>query len=121
MQKISNPYMIGEFSREIMGAVLRCPEFPTSHSHNFAEMKRQIRQSIGNRLSISATDDRVPIFTLMHSDPGVNLQRLPIAQGVLAVSGEEFENTNGSMVRIRVPKMEQFPKLLEAVMKIDSQ
>lgn len=119
MQKISNLYVVGEFSREIMSAVMRRPEFPISHSLDIAEMKRLIRQNIGNRLTISATDDRIPIFTLMHKDPGVNLHKLLIEQGVLAVSGNEFENTDGSMVRVRVPRMEQFQKLLDAVKAID--
>jgi len=117
--KVSNPYMVGELARELMGAVMRRPEFPISHSADFSEMKRQLRQNIGNRLSISATDDRVPIFTLMHRDPRANLQRLLIERGALTVSGEEFENMNGSMVRIRVPRMDEFPKLLDAVIKID--
>lgn len=119
MRKISNPYMANELTREIMGEALRHPEFTVSHSADFEEMKRELRKHTGGRLFLSATDDRVPIFTLIHVDPDADLQRILSERGLLSVSGREFDNMGGNMVRLRLPEKARFPRLLSVIAEIN--
>lgn len=115
ISKISNPYMMNELSRTLSAAALTDPVFPCQHRSNFAAVKRTIRALCKENLSMGATDDRIPIFTLQHRDPNVDLQKALLAQGVLTCSGSEFEPMDRSAVRIRVPRAEEAQKLIDAV------
>lgn len=117
--KVSNPYMMNELTREAVAAALAAEDFPASHAEDFADVKRKIAASIGNKLTMLETDWRVPICTLRHSDPNADLQRLLLKEGVLTVSGIEFEGLGSGYVRLRAPKPEDAEPLLKAVRAVD--
>lgn len=118
ISKISNPYMMNELSRVLCAAALTDPVFPCQHRSNFAATKRAIRMVCGETLSMSATDDRIPIFVLQHRDKFVDLQKALLDNGVLTCSGNDFEPLDRSAVRIRVPMAQEAQKLIDAVTRV---
>ena len=47
MNKMVNPYMVGELSREVAAEALRHQEFINRSKRAFAEMKKEIRRELG--------------------------------------------------------------------------
>lgn len=118
MSKTSNPYTMNELTREAAAAAMEAPDHPASHGENFVRVKADLRAATGGALTMLCTDDRVPICTLKHKDP-VDLQQLLVREGVLTVSGAEFDSMDESCVRLRVPKAEAAHRLVEAVRRVD--
>lgn len=118
MGKTSNPYTMNELTREAVAAAMKRVEYGASHAKDIAAMKQQIRQTVGNKLELLCTDDRVPICTLKHKD-GMDLQALLCKVGVLAVSGVEFDAMDASCVRLRVPEEKDLARMLAALRKVD--
>lgn len=119
MNKVSNPYQIGEFTRELVGAALNSDNHIEEHMQSFARQKRILREFLGDNLEMAATGDTVSICMIYHKDTYVNLYREFLKEGVLTVPGAEFEGLNSAYVRIRMPKMEEFDVLKKAVEKIN--
>lgn len=120
MKKLRDPYMVSEFAREMAGKALMYPHHFWNNMLDFAKMKREIREALkkSGHLSMAETDDMVSIFVLYHDDPAVDLQKVFWENKVLCVSGADFAGMERNFVRIRLPKMEDFPILLEAVQRI---
>ena len=120
MKKLRDPYMVSEFAREMAGKALMYPYHFWNNMLDFAKMKREIREALkkAGHLSMAETDDMVSIFVLYHDDPTVDLQKVFWENKVLCVSGADFAGMERNFVRIRLPKMEDFPILLEAVQRI---
>ena len=119
MKKVTNPYMMGEFTRELVAAALRGENKIGEHVRIFEEEKKQIKQSIGNNLTMAKTDYGVPICLLKHNDRNVDLMKLFFEHGVLTVPGAVFDGLYKNSTRVRMPVMEEFPKLLQAVREIN--
>ena len=113
--KISNPYMMNELARTAVTAALTDEAWPRAHAEAFAAVKQAVRDRGGSALTLLPTDRRVPICTLRHRDPTVDLQRRLFDFGVLTVSGGEFDGLNKSSVRLRVPLSQDAAPLLQAV------
>jgi histidinol-phosphate aminotransferase len=113
--KVSNPYMMSEFSRELAAAALTDRAFSASHADDFAAAKRQLRAALGEKMFMQKTDDRVPICTLTCRDEQADLQALLLKNDLLTCSGAEFEPLLASSARLRVPKNEEVPQLIAAV------
>lgn len=120
MKKITNPYQVSEFARELGGEALRNSYHIWENVLDFARMKREIKASIGHHLHIAHTYDTVSIFLLYHDDETVDLKQMFYEKGVLCVSGGDFEGLNRSCVRIRLPKIDEFPILFKAIREIDA-
>lgn len=120
MKKLRDPYMVSEFAREMAGKALMYPYHFWNNMLDFAKMKREIREALKKtgHLSMAETDDMVSIFVLYHDDPAVDLQKVFWENKVLCVSGADFAGMERNFVRIRLPKMEDFQILLEAVQRI---
>jgi len=118
LSRTSNPYGFSDLRREVCAASLSCPDHPVAHAEQFAQVKKQIRSVIGNRLEMLTTDDRVPICTL-HEKNGEDLQLLLLKKGVLTVSGGEFEELDASYVRLRVPTLDLASRLVSAIEAVD--
>lgn len=121
IEKVSNPYMMSELSRELSAAALRDRTFAASHAPDFAAAKRQLRSVLGEKLTMQTTDDRVPICTLTHRDASVDLQALLLRCDVLTCSGAEFEPLGINSARLRVPEAHQVAQLIAAVAKAAQQ
>ncbi|MEG1683739.1 MAG: aminotransferase class I/II-fold pyridoxal phosphate-dependent enzyme, partial [Oscillospiraceae bacterium] len=120
LSKISNPYMMNELTREVVAAALEEPTHPMAHCGEFARVKETIRRQIGKNLTLLHTDDRVPICTLCHRNPEANLQRLLYANGILTVSGIDFDGLACNCVRLRVPREEAAQRLVDAIRQVEA-
>lgn len=116
--KTTNPYAMGELTREAAAAAMEAPDHPAAHAAYFAEAKRRIRESVGGKLSLLRTDGRVPICTLCHRED-VDLQAALYEKGILTVSGEEFDCMGRRFVRLSIPREEDAQRLLDAVRQVD--
>lgn len=114
MARTLNPYILSDLHRVICAAALSEPEHPTAHGKEFAAVKQAIVEAGGKKITTLVTDGRVPICTL-RCEQDVDLQELLLAQGVLTVSGREFELLDKRCVRLRVPTTEHTEKLVKAV------
>lgn len=119
MSKVTNPYQVGEFSRELTGAALTVGNHIKEHMEYFAKQKKELREMIGKNLRMAETCDTVPICLFYHKNPQTDLYRLFMEHGILAVPGAEFEGIGPSCVRLRMPRMEEFEALKKAVQEID--
>lgn len=119
MRKLRNPYMVNEFARELAGAALLHSHHIWNNIADFAKQKREIRSVIGHNLKMAETCDTVSLCVLYHKDRSVDLKQMFYDRGVLCVSGEDFNGLDRSFVRIRLPRIDEFPKLFEAVKDID--
>lgn len=120
LNKTLNPYILSESVRLACERALAHPEHPVAHADDFAAAKRALRVLTGDALAMMQTDDRVPILTL-HCRGGGNLQRAFLAQGVLTVSGAEFESLDESFVRISIPAGRDLETLLAAVKTLNAE
>ena len=119
LAKVSNPYMVNEPSRAVIAAALKDPNWPLEHMNDFVSMKRELVACTGHNLTVLPTDERVPVCTLRHRDPTVDLQRLLYDAGVMTVSGAEFDTLNASFVRLRIPQIRDAERLFRAVRAVD--
>ena len=68
---------------------------------------------------MAATDDRVSICALFHSDSEIDLRKEFAKEGINVVSGTDFDNAGQSFVRVRMPSENYFQNLIRAVKNID--
>lgn len=130
MNKMINPYMVGELDREIGAAALANESFVESCMVEFAEMKKQLREALGcsddcpqgaaGRLHMAETLDTNSLLLLYHDDPDIDLRTEFWKRGVLVIDGYDFKGLDSSSARVRLPKKDDFPALLRAVMEINS-
>ena len=118
MNKTSNPYTMNELTREAAAAAMSAVGYTSSHGADFARTKQALRENTGHALKLLVTDDRVPICALKHRE-AVDLQARLFNEGILTVSGAEFDCMDESCVRLRVPAAGQTERLIRAVRKVD--
>ena len=118
MSKTTNPYCMNELTRYAAAAAMTAEGYPSAHGPDFAKIKEELRAVTGNKLTLLATDGRVPICSLRHKED-VDLQALLFEEGVLTVSGAEFDAMDARCVRLRVPKGSLAGKLIEAVRRVN--
>jgi len=129
MNKMTNPYMVGELSREVAAEALRHQEFINRSKRAFAEMKKEIRSELGctrhnpegasGRLHIAETLDTNSLLLLYHDDKNINLKDEFFKRGVLVIDGYDFKGLDSTAARVRLPKKREFKKLLEAIKEIN--
>lgn len=146
MRKMVNPYMVSELAREVGAEALKHGEFIEKCKADFAEMKEAIREllnppiirkyTIGEgddaeeiikktpgpasgRLHMAETLDTNSLLLLYHDDGGIKLSEEFMKRGILVIDGNDFKGLDSSAARIRLPRKEEFPKLLEAIREIN--
>ena len=129
MNKMVNPYMVGELSREVAAEALKHHEFIARSKKAFASMKREIRRELGctrhnpegakGRLHMAETLDTNSLLLLYHDDKNINLKDEFFKRGVLVVDGYDFKGLDSSAARVRLPRRRDFPKLLKAIKEIN--
>lgn len=119
MQKVTNPYVVSEMTREIMQVALTCENQLDIHTKAFAVAKQSIRDSIGKNLHMTHTDDRVPICLMYHDNTKMNLLQEFFKHEVLTVPGNEFVGLAKNYIRFRIPKAEDMPRVLQAMQSIN--
>ena len=127
MNKMVNPYMVGELTREVAATALGHPEFVDRAKTDFAVMKERLREELdcsaltpsgSGRLHMAETLDTNSLLLLYHDDKKINLKEEFWNRGVLVVDGNDFKGLDSSAARIRLPRIDEFPVLLEAVREI---
>jgi histidinol-phosphate aminotransferase len=129
MNKMTNPYMVGELSREVAAAAVRCPEFVEQCREDFRIMKTEIKRALGcgencpagssGSLHIAETLDSNSICLLYHDKPEINLKAEFFKRRVLVIDGYDFKGLDSSAARVRMPRMEEFPVLMQAIEEIN--
>ena len=128
MNKMVNPYMVGELTREVAAEALRHGEFIEKSMDAFAEMKGQIRKVLGctaenpagdGHLHMAETLDTNSLLMLYHDNAEINLKKEFWKRGVLVIDGNDFKGLDSSSARVRLPIMEEFPVLLKAIEEIN--
>jgi histidinol-phosphate aminotransferase len=129
MNKMTNPYMVGELSREVAAAAVRCTGFVEQCREDFRTMKAEIRRVLGcteedpsgtsGNLHIAETLDTNSICLLYHDRPEINLKDEFFRRGVLVIDGYDFKGLDSSAARVRLPKLADFQVLLQAIKEIN--
>ncbi len=128
MNKMVNPYMVGELNRELAAEALSHRDFIEKCMAGFAVMKGKLREVLGctpehpegcgGRLHMAETLDTTSLMLLYHDDPDINLKKEFGKRGVLVIDGYDFKGLDSSAVRVRLPVMDEFDTLLAAVREI---
>ena len=129
MNKMVNPYMVGELNREVGAKALTQDCFVERSKTDFAAMKAQIREALGcsdeypggntGKLHMAETLDTNSLLLLYHDDSSVNLKKEFWDRGVLVIDGYDFKGLDSSAARVRLPVLDQFPVLLRAIKEIN--
>ena len=147
LHKMVNPYMVSELAREVAAEALKHPEFLEKCREDFAGMKAEIRDVLNppvikvykkgegddaetyekrkpgpasGRLHMAETLDTNSLLLLYHDDKDIKLAEEFLKRGVLVIDGYDFKGLDSTSVRVRLPKKEEFPKLLEAIKEINA-
>ena len=67
---------------------------------------------------MAETLDTNSLMLLYHDDPEINLKEEFWKRGVLVIDGYDFKGLDSSAARVRLPVMDEFPVLLDAVKEI---
>lgn len=129
MNKMVNPYMVGELNREVAAEALAQYDFVEKCMADFAQMKGRLKELLGcsaecpagnsGKLHMAETLDTNSLLLLYHDDPEIDLRKEFWKRGVLVIDGNDFKGLDSSSVRVRLPIMDEFPVLLEAVREIN--
>ncbi len=145
MKKMVNPYMVSELAREVGAEAFRHDEFLENCKADFAEMKAQIREVLtpssikklkkhadaeyedvkihgpaSGHLHMAETLDTNSLLLLYHDSKEIRLHDEFLKRKVLVIDGYDFKGLDSTSVRVRLPRMEEFPVLLEAIREINT-
>lgn len=99
---VSNPYEMNAIARMVVMAVLKDHGFIKDSRERVRRDKEKLLRELGD-FSLLETDGGVPIMTIGHPDPQVDLRALLLKYGILSVSGAEFIGLGRNYARIRLP------------------
>lgn len=143
MKKMVNPYMASEIAREVAAEALKHEDFIEACKVDFREMKEDIREALNptiekkikngpdagktkkvrgpasGRLHMAETMDENSLLMLYHDDESINLKDEFFKRGVLVIDGFDFKGLSSAAARVRLPKKEDFPKLIAAIKEIN--
>lgn len=122
MKKMINPYMVGELHRELAAAALGCDEHIEMSRQAFARMKKILAEELScdGRLHMAESLDTCSLCLLYHDDPEIRLKEEFYKRGILVVDGNDFKGLDSTSIRLRLPKEEEFPKVLQVVREINN-
>ena len=115
LSTINNPYTIGEISRKMIAEALKHKDSIDENAIEFASEKSQINNVLQGPLHMAASDMRIPIFMVYHEDSSIDLQKILAKNKIITLDGASFPHLNKNAVRIRLPRSDEFPKLLDAL------
>ncbi len=122
MKKMINPYMVGEMNRELAAAALECDEHIEMSKQAFARMKNALAAELDGegRLHMAESLDTCSLCLLYHDDPLIRLKEEFYKRGILVVDGNDFKGLDATSIRLRLPKEEEFPRVLQVVREINN-
>lgn len=119
LSNITNPYAMGVWARQLAFACLQDSAFPLELQRRTAALNAELYELPLQNLRFAKTADTVSISLLSHRDLSLDLCAAFRAQGIFVITGYAFQGLHKSAVRLRVPKKDAMPQLLEAIMVID--
>ncbi|MEA4847810.1 MAG: histidinol-phosphate transaminase [Clostridiaceae bacterium] len=99
--KVSNPYSMNGLAEHLAVAALKDVRFIKDSMKRAKEIKTRLIDSL-HKVKVLETDLNVPIMTIKHPCPEVNLEGLLRSYNILAISGEGFIGLDESFVRLRI-------------------
>lgn len=100
--KVSNPYVINGIANYLAIVALKDTQFIDECKKKIKSAKTKLIDSL-EKFSVLETDSGVPIMTIKHPEPEVDLLGLLKNHNILAVSGEGFIGLDKSFARLRIP------------------
>lgn len=118
IHKLTNPYCINEIGRQMASIVLNDDIFIKTTLYINKSIKSHFLKSWTN-LIISHTDKTVSIFLLHHKKANINLQKEFAKFNISVVNGCNYMGLSENYARLRIPKEDDFKKVLQAFEYID--
>lgn len=109
--KVSNPYEMGSIARYLAKIAIEDINFMDESIKKLGNYKKRFIKSL-NKLMVLETYGSVPIMTIMHPDPNVDLEKLLLKYKILSVSGKGFIGLGKNFVRVRLAK--DIEKMIQA-------
>lgn len=100
-RKVSNPYEMNGIARIIVNSAIKDVEFMENCKNTIKCYKTKMLESL-KKLKILETHESVPISTIMHPDPNVDLEELLLNYNIISVSGRDFIGLGKNFVRLMV-------------------
>eukprot|EP00727_Mastigamoeba_balamuthi_P003520 m51a1_g13165 hypothetical protein (397) ;mRNA; r:69677-70867 len=120
LAKLTNPYVVPELARRVVAYALTSdPAFPSRCRERVVGEKRKVVALCRNDLSVSATDDSVPILLITHRDPACDLQAMFSSLGIDVISAGCFRGLGNNSVRLRLPEPASLEGVLRVLQEID--
>ncbi|SKC37208.1 aminotransferase class I/II-fold pyridoxal phosphate-dependent enzyme [Maledivibacter halophilus] len=116
-RKISNPYSMNSIARYLASKALKNTSFIEDCKKKIRELKSELIESL-NKMIVLHTDLNVPIMTIKHPNPEIDLEEELLKHNILSISGRKFIGLDKSFVRLRIPA--KINPLLEAFIKIEN-
>jgi len=115
--KISNPYSMNSIARYLASIALNNKDFINECTKKVEYMKNVVIQAL-EKIIVLHTSLNVPIMTIKHPNPQMDLEKELLKYNILSVSGRGFIGLDKSFVRLRVPA--EIDYLLDILLKIES-
>ena len=119
LSKVTDPYSVSALSRLMATTALRDEAFLDLVNQSSKRIKQKIQEQKWTHLSISATDENVPIMLLSHKVLTIDLAGLLARYGIKAISGQEFSSLYKNSVRFRIPREKDLEEVLDTLCKVD--
>ncbi|MGI5840576.1 MAG: pyridoxal phosphate-dependent aminotransferase [bacterium] len=115
LEKVDMLFTFPSYVSRLAAISLRDETFIIDCRQRVAAAKQQVIAAC-RKLTIAKTDAEVPILTIGHPDPAVNLYEEFVKRGILTEAGEDFLALGKNYIRLRVPA--DIGPLLERLSKI---
>ncbi|WP_432663170.1 aminotransferase class I/II-fold pyridoxal phosphate-dependent enzyme [Wukongibacter baidiensis] len=102
-RKITNPYSMNSIARYLAIIALKNSSFIEESKKKINDLKSNVINSLEG-LAVLHTSSTVPIMTIKHPDPEVDLQKELLKHNILSVSGSGFIGLSKNFVRLRIPQ-----------------
>ena len=94
--------------------------YKKGEGENAETYEKKMPGPASGRLHMAETLDTNSLLLLYHDDKDIKLAEEFLKRGILVIDGYDFKGLDSTSARVRLPKKEEFPKLLEAIKEINA-
>ena len=116
--KVGNPFELNSIARYLAIAAMKDEDFMDFSKTHVKKYKQQFMGSL-KKLKILETDVSVPIMTLIHPNPNVNLENLLFKHHILSIPGQSFIGLDKNSARVIITK--DINTLITAFNKVENE
>ena len=116
--KISNPYEMNSLARYLTIAAIEDRNFIKESIDQLINYKERFMNSL-SKFIVLETSPAVPIMTIKHPDPNVDLEKFLLKHGIITVSGRGFIGLGKDFVRARLTQ--NVDQLINAFQKAEAE